>query len=87
VSDKPISVGDLCVVFRGCCDSVRCLGQIFVFGEARRKSTKCPSCGQVNDEDHAGVANFRAGVPMRWVKRIPPLDELEGVDSREELTA
>ncbi len=86
---EPIKVGDLVVVVRDCCD-----GELLGFvGEVRLLHTdglRCLRCGLVSGE-HGAIVEFRQSfhdkLPLSWLKRIPPLEELEGEKRDEEITA
>jgi hypothetical protein len=80
--DKPISVGDLVMVIRGmlCCGGGSHIGEMFVvrdiyqYAGGHCELCKAPqSSGLAAAPDHTsgGQALFR-------LKRIPPLEELEG---------
>lgn len=84
---EPIKVGDLvCVVRDKCCG--RRLGLTFVVGEiwdgGKRKGS-CFYCGFKPREAIACSDNSpdSLGAPLSWLKRIPPLSELES-EKREE---
>ena len=86
--EKPISVGDLVMVVKSCCDDADALGEIFLVAGIREKGTRCRHCFQRNNCAHAGsIFNFTAGVPLSWLKRIPPLSELETKRTADEVTA
>jgi hypothetical protein len=84
--DKPISVGDLVVVVRACCaDTSLYLGKMFIAGppssEAKPRCRHCltPTGNPIFTDEH--WANFSS-----WrLKRIPPLSELEGQHSEDQL--
>ncbi len=86
---EPIKVGDLVIVIHICCDGVNTpLGKITTIAEIRHNVTCCDKCGQRNDTTHAAsIQNFQNGLPLSWLKRIPPLAELEGEKRDEEITA
>lgn len=75
---EPIKVGDLVVVVRQCCDGLELLGLIRTATKVQTNRTRCSTCGQANDGIHVYGHASSNGVPISWVKRIPPLDELEG---------
>lgn len=91
--DKPISVGDLVQVVRPpTCPEAPVdsgLGHTFVV-EGIRDHT-AGMCAYCNDLHTHGPALFAAdgnGLwPLRRLKRIPPLGELEGEKRDEEITA
>ena len=88
---EPIKVGDLVVIVRGhSCSMERYLGMVFVVAairQARCGGWHCPHCNR-NDQwgpepaaEWVGVGN----APLSWLKRIPPLSELEGQRTEETL--
>lgn len=84
MSDRPIEVGDLVVVVRGHECVVSALGGIpFVVDAVRAADERftCSRCGADPAADAQPYAKFRGimfcGVPIAWLKRIPPLAELE----------
>lgn len=90
MTDKPISVGDLVMVVRwphGCINPVIPLGKPFVVAQFRVSSGKCAKCGRFihnpGRRSALGATSDGAGIPLSWLKRIPPLDELEGASLAE----
>lgn len=86
---EPIKVGDLVMIVCQCC-SDDYLGQIFTVQELAQGS-ECDDCGAQDDRPSAILelenAEYLAwGLPMSWLKRIPPLSELEGEKRDEKLT-
>lgn len=98
MENKPISVGDLVQVvrhstFAKCCpDKGGQLGRIFVVGILRPPASgymRCVHCDRRYPFDGL-VAKASAqdlAFELGRLKRIPPLDELEGVDEREPIYA
>lgn len=82
---EPISVGDLVVIVRSCCG--RLVGRIFIVGEIEFQRTRCHKCGWSGGEMHGSLNQNWWGVPLSWLRRIPPLSELEGEKRDEEITA
>lgn len=88
-SSGPIAVGDLVVVVRWpCCKGD--IGHTFVVAglETRPDVAHCGYCGATGG--HTGMhAKARRGdgglYPLEFLKRIPPLGELEGEDTKEDL--
>ena len=84
-----IKVGDLVMVISADCpDSMRCaLGRIRTvnsIGQRSQIECKCNFCG--HQYNPAGVASLEGfGAPLSWLKRIPPLSELEGEKRDEDL--
>lgn len=87
MSDRPIQVGDLVAVVRACCTTPRV--SIFRVGEIRVApiAAGCHNCGYTKPAGTplARVNDSDAGYPLPWLKRIPPLDELEGTKTDEPL--
>jgi len=84
--------GDLVQVVRDCC-AVH-LGLIFVFmGDEGRHPWMCRACRARGEElvtlNTEAPAALGVVFPISWLKKIPPLEELEGAktESEEELHA
>lgn len=86
-ADRPIQVGDLVIFVRACCSKGDpYLGHVYrVEGmQGQFPGVHCDGCNAM----HTGTkfARFKltanspytAWIPPHWLKRIPPLDELEG---------
>lgn len=88
MSDKPISVGDLVMLVKGCCqDAEKHLGWVGTVEGVLQTHSYC-HCG----DSFAGLCAIvtiekRGDLPLRWLKRIPPLEELDEVKRDEEITA
>ena len=83
--DKPISVGDLVVVTGGCCEVAHeQIGWIRTVREIRGNGFTCRHC-KSSIQGQGVVFDGTWGRPMNWVKRIPPLSELEGQRTEEDL--
>lgn len=89
--DKPISVGDLVQVVRWPCCGIS-VGYIYVVDRfAPVSSSRCSSCkAEVPSGSYAESAidpsdGKRWSTPIPWVKRIPPLSELEGEKTQEDI--
>ena len=87
MSDKPISVGDLVVVVR---EPRRC-GQFFRLGLPYRvtgffHACRCRNCNERFAEPSALIDGKYEAIPLSWLKRIPPLDEIESEKRDEKLT-
>ena len=90
-----ISVGDLVQVVRGHqCTVERFCGLIFVVAEIvqpRGGGWHCPHCNLDSagpNEPAAGMyVGARNHVPLSYLKRIPPLSELESEQRKEEVGA
>ena len=89
--DKPISVGDLVAIVRSCCIPFRDGVTIFRVESMRpdRAASVCKHCAkEFPRETYACDTSFpRGGAPLSWLKRIPPLSEIEGEKRDEEITA
>lgn len=84
---KPIAVGDLVQVVRWSCCGVE-LGKVFVVASMSSHDDGwfCRSCrGPHPSGTFALDGQNRVGAVLPWLKRIPPLDELEGVKTEETL--
>ena len=86
--DRPIQVGDLVQVVRPCCSAYG--GNISVVSNIESDSIGW-HCTKCQAEDGGGTyaeLNFGKGfgwLPLHQLKRIPPLDELEGERTEENL--
>ena len=90
--DKPISVGDLVMQIAECCGHESEIGDVYRVGQILREWVKCDSCGY----EYRGLVaydvahprdQYYGAPPLKWLKRIPPADELGVVEEREEITA
>lgn len=83
--DKPISVGDLVRITHACCDPASVIGYIENVTRIFNTITTCGKCGQAHRGMHAKFEGNpdHWGFPLAWLKRIPPLDDLEGLESEE----
>lgn len=87
--DKPISVGDMVQLVRGC--NIDAMGLVFRVSKIYERAgvRPCYYCDQshngqyVDSEQPFGGAHNYSRSPIWWLKRIPPLEELEG-EKREE---
>lgn len=83
--DKKISVGDLVRIVNVHCDSSK-LGTYFVVGRIFNSPWHCKTCRSMGPaESMAGGLSGYQGIPTRFLKRIPPLDELENVEWADKL--
>lgn len=88
MSEKPIAVGDLVQVVRGC----GCYGGIpFKVGKIDGPwKFYCAICKQKTTgmlaEKDGCVAGSLCVQPVSYLRRIPPLDELESVQTDEKVT-
>jgi hypothetical protein len=88
--DKPISVGDLVMVVRDCCGQY--LGLTFRVEKVWTPSQGviCTECrvdfGSISVAETGMPKGIPAGrLPLSWLKRIPPLSELEGEKTQEDI--
>ena len=88
--DKPLTRGDLCIVAfvdHACAEVL--LGRIYTYvpRPVPHTGTMCQKCGMrdiaVASEPCHLESTKQTSLPTRWLKRIPPLEELEG-EKREE---
>ena len=85
-----IKVGDLVVVVRGKCCQSAYIGYVFKVRRLVAETRTCKGCGQGYFSTFARTGNRKKKphcAPIECLKRIPPLDELEGEQRKEELTA
>ena len=86
--DKPISVGDLVQIVRPalCCGSTNYLGWMFKVSDiATTGTSRCTYCGVSDRTVDAQDAVDGLWTDIKRLKRIPPLDELEGKHSQERI--
>ena len=86
--NKPISVGDLVVVVKASrctCSFPSTYGHVFVV--RRIVSTKgiCSACGALLPKELAAFDDDRIGYGVHRLRRIPPLEELEGQRTEEKI--
>lgn len=83
---EPIKVGDLVMVVKWPHEHrQKYLGHIFPV-QSIAAYVSCSQCGQLWVEPTAETPTHR-GVPISWLKKIPPLSELDDVKRDEEITA
>ena len=85
-ANQPIAVGDLVQVVRSCCAvQDRWLGTTFVArAYTPRHGSASYCCGKYNPGPY--FTNDGCGGWAQWyLKRIPPLSELEGVKTQEDI--
>lgn len=91
--NKRIEVGDLVVIVRGHDCILRCwAGVPFRVEEIRQPVSggwRCSMCGRdLMGPNEPSAGPFHRGyVPISWLKRIPPLTDLERQDEREKVSA
>lgn len=83
---EPIKVGDLVVIVRECCPVDSVLGHVH-YVLALETGSFCDECGADDNEPSAVLEeyedDFNFAVPLSYLKRIPPLEKLEGLESEE----
>ena len=85
--DKPIQVGDLVQIVHSCCGEF--IGTVATVISFKEPATgPCATCG----EKASGLIRakfdrekFPLTAPVAWLKRIPPIEELEGQSTEEDL--
>lgn len=88
----PIKAGDLVMVVKCHCElTAGALGTVFVVTKVKTVRVHC-HCGAVLVDTPAaynGQMNYGlpAAEPLHYLKRIPPIEELDDVKQDEELTA
>ena len=82
---KKIKVGDLAVVVRPspCCGNTLAVGKVFRVSRVATESGMCRNCESRSVDTHALGGEYAYLVSR--LKRIPPLDKLEGARSEEKL--
>lgn len=92
-ANEPICPGDLVRIVRNCdCNPTRGLGYIFRVEKVEPAlNWECRRCKNViRDERPLAFGRVSVGEgwhPVAWLRRIPPLAELEGEDRKEEVHA
>lgn len=87
--DETIRKGDLFRIIHAHCDaSAKCIGRFYVASDVTTTGTGiCKLCGKpAGLPPTVAIVEFGSGGrwPMPWVKKVPPLDELEGQKTQEE---
>jgi hypothetical protein len=83
---EPIKAGDLVQVVRHpCCGAY--LGRVFVVGiKSKETDAYCSACRADLPWGYwVQRGSTKEGYDVTWLKRIPPLDELEGTKRKEKL--
>ena len=83
LTDRAIQVGDLVMTVRGhCANTDPWVGKIYTVLEISSSLRQgCGGCGSdenINASMTSAHLGFRLWWPTSWLKRIPPLEELEG---------
>ena len=94
MSDKPISVGDLVIQVRPipCACHIGSVFKVEMMEPSPSGYIKCPSCDVCATTGIDAYGKFGkiygcGWLPVDSLKRIPPLDELEGEKRDEEISA
>lgn len=84
---EPIKPGDLVRIVRSCCPRFVQGPAIFELRSIVNLGvTKCMFCDAIIPEGAEGTGEFhRIGVPMPWLRKVPPLEELEGEKTQEDI--
>ena len=86
-NNRPISVGDLVMVVHECCPHESSLGEIQTVLSIEHDRATCEWCDCVTSGHHAHLSdaedNDTFWLPLSWLKRIPPLSELESTKTDE----
>ena len=88
MSDRPIQAGDLVIIVKptSCCNNSFGIGFIYKVEKVCRVDFYCNKCHAPQTAIGAIMSNG-SGDPIRNLKRIPPLAELESTEHREETPA
>ena len=86
---EPIKVRDLVRVSKPCCYHMLRYPIFRVAGFERFEDYMCKACHTDSPSSLFAVSeeNRRWHVPVPWLKRIPPLEEVEGIETQEPLKA
>lgn len=86
---EPIKAGDLVYCAKTCCEAqrVKHLGKIRRVLRVEPGDTECQHCGAADTGLHGFSATSKHGSPVWWLRRIPPIEELDDVKQDEEITA
>ena len=84
---REIKTGDMVVIVYQCCSVDSELGHVFRVTKVLETGTGCSYCGDTFEGLCAEAADGSGphAVPLHWLKRIPPLEELEGQNQKEDL--
>ena len=84
-----IKEGDLVMYRYSCCLGYRDGVEIFQVGDIRDWGYPHVICHSCKSEVPTGASASRGhgeyGAPLQWLKRIPPLSELEGEKTKEDI--
>jgi hypothetical protein len=91
---KPIAVGDLVMIVRGCLPEL--YGTVFQVSKLHyRDIDKCPSCEArhrelfaISTTPYGEIEYFGKcyAAPLSWLQRIPPPEELSTIKELDDLT-
>ena len=87
MSDRPIQVGDLVQIVRGtrCCNKPGHVGLIYTVTRMKSSKWHCSHCNSEESELLVAGVGHMNGYEMSRLKRIPPLEELEGEKTEKDL--
>lgn len=88
--DKPISIGDMVVIVRGCCTEAlsQAVGiHTTVVQFYDNPGRLCQFCNAPTPSRRAELSHQKWNAPVVWLKRIPPPEELDIEKHEEEITA
>lgn len=83
-SRESIEVGDLVMLVRQHCTN-KASGEIAKVTHFERCALRCSHCGTPLGSDEVVFTDGRIRAPRAWLKRIPPLSELEGERTQEDI--
>jgi len=87
---EPIKIGDLVAIVDGCCEKSRsrALGvHATVLRFYSNPGRLCIFCDGPTPALRAELDHEQWNAPVAWLKRIPPIEELDDVKHEEEVTA
>jgi hypothetical protein len=86
---KPIKAGDLVAIIKPtpCCARSDSIGKHFIVAGFQTGLEICRYCHESRQATTVKISDSRLLVDLARVKRIPPLDELEGEKRNKEITA
>lgn len=87
---EPIKAGDFVVIIQGCCDRAM-EGVVGLHATVLRffddPGHLCCFCNSPIPTKRAELDHAEWNSPVPWLKRVPPLSEMEGEKRDEEITA
>lgn len=89
MSDEPIRVWDLVQVVKTCCDARvdKLIYTVTHFRKYDHPTMNCSLCGKEFPTETLGCPSDGNAHPLSWLRRIPPLSELETQHTDSEVTA